>query len=136
LLAKNYSFWVGKATYVSDPQQALWETVARAHSQVDSVLRIEKILTQQFRPDQKYSYEERNGVMVRVYSREFTEAYSLALDGQVERQMKLSVKMIADFWYTAWVNAGQPNLSSLKQEAVQEEGLRPDPKLRVREHCP
>jgi hypothetical protein len=44
--------------------------------------------------------------------------------------------MIADFWYTAWVNAGQPDLSALKQEAVQEEGLRPDPKLRVREHLP
>jgi hypothetical protein len=73
---------------------------------------------------------------VRVYSREFTEAYSLALDGQVERQMRASIRMIADFWYTAWVNAGQPDLSSLKQEAVQEEGLRPDPKLRVREHCP
>ena len=136
LMAKNYSFWVGKARYVSDPQQALWETVAKAHSQVDSVLRIEKILSLQFRPDQKYSYEERNGVTVRVYSREFTEAYALALDGQVERQMRASIRMIADFWYTAWVNAGQPDLSSLKQEVIQEEGLRPDPKLRVREHCP
>jgi hypothetical protein len=136
LLAKNYSFWVGKARYVSDPQQALWETVARSHSQVDSVLRIEKILSLQFPVDQKYSYEERNGLTVRVYSREFTEAYALALDGQVERQMRASIKMIADFWYTAWVNAGQPDLSSLKQEAVQEEGLRPDPKLRVREHRP
>ena len=99
-------------------------------------MRIEKILSLQFRPDQKYSYEERNGLTVRVYSREFTEAYSLALDGQVERQMRASIRMIADFWYTAWVNAGQPDLSSLKQEAVQEEGLRPDPKLRVREHRP
>jgi hypothetical protein len=99
-------------------------------------LRIEKILTQQFTADQKYSYEERNGLTVRVYSREFTTAYALALGGQVERQMKRSIKLIADFWYTAWINAGQPDLSSLKQEAVQEEGLRPDPKLRVREHCP
>jgi hypothetical protein len=99
-------------------------------------LRIEKILSQQFPADQKYSYEERNGLTVRVYSREFTEAYALALNGQVERQMRASIKMIADFWYTAWINAGQPDLSSLKQETAQEEGLRPDPKLRVREHCP
>ena len=136
LQAKNYRFWVGKASYVKDPQQALWEAVYCAHVQVDSVLRIEKILSQQFPADQKYSYEERNGLTVRVYSREFTEAYALALNGQVERQMRASIKMIADFWYTAWINAGQPDLSSLKQEAAQEEGLRPDPKLRVREHCP
>jgi protein tyrosine phosphatase len=36
------------------------------------------------------------------------------LDRQVERQMKASVKMIADFWYTAWVDAGQPDLTGLK----------------------
>jgi hypothetical protein len=136
LQAKNYRFWVGKASYVKDPQQALWEAVYCAHVQVDSVLRIEKILSQQFPADQKYSYEERNGLTVRVYSREFTEAYALALNGQVERQMRASIKMIADFWYTAWINAGQPDLSLLKQESVQEVGLRPDPKLQVREHCP
>ena len=135
LLAKNYSFWVGKAEYVSDPQQALWETVARAHSQVDSVLRFEKILTQQFPVDQKYSYEERNGLTVRVYSREFTNAYALALDGQVERQMKRSIKMIADFWYTAWVNAGQPDLSKLPNSVeAQQDSLRPNSKIRIRMH--
>ena len=134
LLSKNYSFWVGKATYVPDPQQALWETVARAHSQVDSVLRIEKILSLQFPTDQKYSYEERNGVTVRVYSREFTTAYAQALDGQVERQMKRSIKMIADFWYTAWVNAGQPELKDLAQPLVKEKTPKPYPTLKVREH--
>ena len=136
LLAKNYSFWVGKASYVADPQEALWDAVEQAHGMVDTVLRVERQLTASFAEDQKYSYEERNGLTVRVYSREFTEAYALALNRQVERQMRTSIKMIADFWYTAWVNAGQPDLSALKQEAVQEEGLRPDPKLRVREHLP
>lgn len=136
LLAKNYSFWVGKASYIADPQEALWDAVEQAHGMVDTVLRVERQLTASFAEDQKYSYEERNGLTVRVYSREFTEAYALALNRQVERQMRASIKMIADFWYTAWVNAGQTDLSSLKQEFELEEGLRPDPKLRVREHCP
>lgn len=135
LQAKNYRFWVGKASYVSDPQQALWETVARAHSQVDSVLLIEKILSQQFPVDQKYSYEERNGLTVRVYSQEFTAAYALALDGQVERQMRASIKLIADFWYTAWVNAGQPDFSNFSNLEVEEkEKVSPDPKIKVRGH--
>ncbi|MCM0060213.1 MAG: zinc dependent phospholipase C family protein [Algoriphagus sp.] len=135
LLAKNYTYWVGKAAYVPDPQQALWEAVHRAHAQVDSVLRIEKILSLQFPLDQKYSYAERNGQTVRVYSREFTIVYALALDGQVERQMKRSIKMIADFWYTAWVNGGQPDLSKLPNslEAPQD-SLRPNSKIRTRTH--
>ena len=27
--------------------------------------------------------------------------------------MRQSIQSIASFWYTAWVNAGQPNLKSL-----------------------
>lgn len=48
--------------------------------------------------------------------------------------MKRSIKMIADFWYTAWINAGQPDLSLLDQAEVEEEKLTPDPGLKVREH--
>lgn len=135
LLAKDYSFWVGKAEYVEKPQLAIWDAVAAAHAMVDSVLRIERELTANFPSDQKFSYEERNGLTMRVYSRDFTTAYALALDHQVERQMRKSIKMIADFWYTAWVNAGQPengNLSSLEKD--EDEKVTPDPKIKVRDH--
>ncbi len=134
LQAKDYALWVGKASYVEKPQQAIWDAVASTHSQVDSVLKIERELTKSFPSDQKYSYEERNGLTVRVYSREFTEAYAEALDDQIQRQMKKSIKMIADFWYTAWINAGQPDLSRLEQTVVEEEEIVADPELKVREH--
>lgn len=134
LQAKDYPLWVGQAEYVEKPQLAIWDAVAEAHMQVDSVLMIEKELTKNFSQDQKFSYEERNNLTVRVYSREFTEAYSLALNGQIERQMKKSIKMIADFWFTAWVNAGQPDLSSFQKESGEEEDLERNPQLKVREH--
>ncbi|GMQ26948.1 hypothetical protein Aoki45_36310 [Algoriphagus sp. oki45] len=134
LLAKDYTFWVGKAEYVEKPQLAIWDAVANAHLKVDSVLQTERELSSQFPQDQKYSYEERNGLTVRVYSREFTEAYAMALDGMVERQMRKSIKMIADFWYTAWINAGQPDLSTLGQSVLEVEKFDKDPKLKVRDH--
>ncbi|RAI92224.1 hypothetical protein LV83_01453 [Algoriphagus yeomjeoni] len=134
LQAKDYPLWVGQAEYVEQPQLALWDAVAAAHAQVDSVLTIERELTKSFSPDQKYSYEERNNLTVRVYSREFTEAYALALNSQIERQMKKSIKMIADFWFTAWVNAGQPDLSTFSKESGEEEDIVPDSKIKVREH--
>jgi len=53
----------------------------------------------------------------------------------VERQMKRSIKMIADFWYTAWVNAGQPELGNFSTLEVDEkEKVTPDPKIKVRGH--
>ena len=42
--------------------------------------------------------------------------------------------MIADFWYTAWINAGQPDLRFLDQVVIEEEKLTPDSRLKVREH--
>lgn len=135
LQARDYSFWVGKAEYIEKPQLAIWDAVANAHAQVDSVLRIERQLTAEFPEDQKFSYEERNGLTVRVYSRAFTEAFALALDNQIERQMKRSIKMIADFWYTAWINAGQPNLPDLSNsEWDEKENMTPNPKIKVRSH--
>lgn len=134
LLAKNYSFWVGKAEYIEKPQIAIWDAVDEANKLVDSVLRTERELSFRFPQDQKYGYEERNGLTVRVYSAEFTRAYAAALDGQIERQMRKSIKMIADFWYTAWVNAGQPDLNQLKEEGMEDEKSTPIPGLRVRDH--
>ncbi len=134
LMARDYSLWVGKAEYVEKPQLAIWEAVALAHAQVDSVLNTEKALTGDFAEDRKYSYEERNGLTVRVYSGEFTKAFAIALDHQIERQMKRSIKMIADFWYTAWINAGQPDLSTLEGKPEEEEESKRDPKIKVRDH--
>lgn len=132
--AADYALWVGKAEYIEKPQQAIWKAVEEAHQKVDSVLIIEKELSLAFPPDQKYSFEDRNGITVRVYSLEFSEAYSLALNSQVERQMKKSIKIIADFWYTAWINAGQPDLSQLAEISLEEEKFTLNPKIKTRSH--
>jgi hypothetical protein len=31
----------------------------------------------------------------------------------VERQMQLAIQEVANFWYTAWINAGKPDLDKL-----------------------
>jgi hypothetical protein len=32
----------------------------------------------------------------------------------VEKQMQYAIKLLADLWYTAWIDAGQPTLISFK----------------------
>jgi hypothetical protein len=34
----------------------------------------------------------------------------------VERRMRQSIYAVASFWYTAWVNAGQPDLRSISKQ--------------------
>ncbi|WP_162417118.1 zinc dependent phospholipase C family protein [Cyclobacterium roseum] len=109
LYAESYNFFVGKAEYISDPQQVIWRTIAQSHAALDSVLGFEAMLNDRFPADKKYSFEERGGINTRVYSRAFSEAYHRMLAGQVERQMRQTIKLIADFWYSAWILAGQPD---------------------------
>ncbi|MDX2196933.1 MAG: zinc dependent phospholipase C family protein [Cytophagales bacterium] len=111
LFAKDYDFFVGQAQYLKNTQLRAWQATTEAHLALDSVFGFEKLLTKKFTEDKKYGYEERNGQTVRVYSKDFSKAYHDMLNGQVERRMRASIKMIGDFWYTAWVDAGQPDLS-------------------------
>lgn len=113
LYASDYDFFVGRANYIKNTQLRAWAAIKEAHLALDSVFGFEKQLTLKFDTDRKFSFEERNGITTRVYSKEFSNAYHQMLNGQVERRMRASIKMIGDFWFTCWVDAGQPNLDKI-----------------------
>lgn len=124
LAEKEFDFFIGKAAYISNPLEFAWARVLESAKAADSVLQFEKELTQQFGSDQKYAFENRNGVLVRQYSSAFTIAYNKKLDGMIERRMRQSIFAVASFWYTAWVNAGQPDLTSLSKQQFSEADLK------------
>ena len=55
---------------------------------------------------------------MRMYSREFTKAYEQAMGNMVERRMNESIIMVGSFWYSAWVEAGQPDMKLLETKEV------------------
>ena len=55
---------------------------------------------------------------MKVYSKEYTEAYDKLLDGMVERRMREAIITIGSLWYTAWVNAGKPDLQRFGEKDV------------------
>lgn len=125
ILAANYDFFTGPAPYLERPSETIWAVVARSNAAVDSVLRFEQDLTAKMPDDKKYGFEERgNAGAVRVYSRDFSSEYHQRLTGQVERQMRLAQRLIGAFWYTCWVDAGQPDLDALPKQPSEKEQLR------------
>lgn len=118
LFLDDYDFFVGKADYLENIQMSAWSAIISAHEALDSVLLFERQLSKKYTAGTKYGYEERGASTIKVYSYAFSEDYHKLLGGQVERQMRRTIKMIGDVWYTCWVNAGQPDLSSLSQETV------------------
>ncbi|MBK7382889.1 MAG: S1/P1 Nuclease [Flavobacteriales bacterium] len=118
LSADNYDHFVGRAEYIDDPLTAAWEAVHASHLLVDSVLGIEKRLSESFPEDRKFQIESRGRTTVRSYSADFTKAYEDAMMGMVEQRMNASIIAVGSFWYSAWVNAGQPDLDRLEQKDV------------------
>jgi len=123
LFSTQYDFFVGRAEYISNIQLAAWNAIQQSHAAVDSVLDIERSLTVKM-GDKKYSFETKGRQTAKVYSQEYSKAYHQALQKMVERRMRASIKMIGDFWYTAWIDAGQPDLRSLLQKEPSEEQLK------------
>lgn len=113
LAEKEWDFFIGKAGYIKSPGDFIWERVLESAAAADTVLKYEKELTNQFSGDQKFSFEDRNGKIIRQYSSAFCKAYNEKLNGMIERRMRQSIYAVASFWYTAWVDAGQPDLSKL-----------------------
>lgn len=113
LFHEEYDFFIGKANYLDNVQTEAWNCVHLAHKAVDSVLIFERELNEEFPEDKKYSFEERNGVTVKVYSEEYSKTYHRRLSGQVERRMRASILFVGSLWYTCWIDAGQPDLDAL-----------------------
>lgn len=116
LYSKKYDYIVGKAEYIDDVQKEVWEAVNMSHNALDSVFKYETEVSKIVGEEFKYAFEEKNAITIRTYSKEFSKIYSDKLNGQVERQLRSSIKMLADLWYTSWIEAGQPDLSLLEKE--------------------
>jgi len=124
LADREWDFFIGKAEYIQNPSAFIWNRVLESALAADSVLKMEKELSNQFGTDRRYAFEEKNGKMIRQYAPEYTRAYDKVLRGMVERRMRQSIFAVASFWFTAWVNAGQPDLKSLSNQHFSEEDLK------------
>lgn len=120
---QQYDFFVGPATYIVNPQDYYWKVVLDSHALLDSVLLIEKELSETFPQDKQYCYEERLDITIRTQCQDYARAYHERMSGMVESRMRASVQSIGSSWYTAWVDAGQPDLDQLDKKEVTSDEL-------------
>lgn len=115
---QEYDFWVGQAGFIEDPKSYFWNIVLTSNSLVDSVLSIERSLRNEFPPDRQLCNEYRNNVFVKIQCEDFSAAYHQRMGGMVESRMQSAISSVGSAWYTAWVLAGQPDLTFLGDETA------------------
>lgn len=137
----QYDFFAGKASYIKDPISYFWNIIFESHQLLPAVLEGEKMLSQSFPQDNQFCYDERLGQTVRIQCREYAKAYHDQMSSMVEDRMKAAIQAIGSAWYTAWVNAGQPDLSQLSSPlpiAFEKDGdnieTNKKPKINIRDH--
>jgi len=125
LFGKNYNLYTGEAHYIKNIEKAAWDIVDSSHNLVNSLLLIEGKMRKDNPQDKQYMtgaegkpLKNKYGQPIHAY--EYAHVYHELLNGMVEEQMKAAIIFTADFWYTAWVNAGKPDLSGLDPERIAE----------------
>lgn len=116
LFAPRFDYLTGKAQYINAPLSYTWQLIEASHQKVDSIYEVFTALLEMFPVDQRFVHEPRGLITYKVFSREFSEAFHLETRQMVERQMQLAIKATGDLWFTAWVNAGQPELQPRKMK--------------------
>jgi hypothetical protein len=121
--ATTFDLLLGKASYIPAISPFAWRVVRQSAAAADTVLSTERLLAMNTRADLKYSFEMRNGQVIRQYSTYYSKQYHLQLKGMVERRMRASIQATASLWYTAWINAGQPDLRDIAGKSFSEAEL-------------
>lgn len=118
MFGKEYNYYTGDAKYIEDVNKEIWNIIFASHRLKDTLLSIDKELRKNT-PENKLFKTDADGKAIKnkygqsVYSDEYATQLHTALKGMVEKQMRASVIAAANFWYTAWVNAGKPELDNL-----------------------
>lgn len=119
LFKDSFDYVVGAAPLINSPLFRIWEVVLESAAAVDTVLRMELETRAAVPPDEWYVLEPRGNRQVKAYSPVYTSLYHQKLNGLVERRLRTSILTVGSFWYSAWVEAGQPDLQPLIEAPLQ-----------------
>jgi hypothetical protein len=125
LFAANYNCYAGKARYIENPLKEAFKICRTSFTEVDSVLRIERALSKTYPDTKKYAMVMHGKKAIKDYSAAYSRDYQRLLRGMVQRRMRSAILSVGSYWYSAWVDAGQPDLNKLiKQPLTATDGLK------------
>lgn len=105
-----FTAWVGRAEYIGEPQDFIWSVIRNSHALVPEVLAKEREARKKVKESRHFCYEERGNQIVRTQCPELAREYMKLMDGMVEDQWKKAIKAVGSVWFSAWKDAGEPEL--------------------------
>lgn len=110
----QYTYFVGNAKFIDNTSAFVFKIVADSYADVNRVLFEEKALSQKYPSDKKYVLQSiGKSSPQKIYNLPYSNDYHTALNGMVEARMQKSIFALGCLWYSAWVEAGKPDLKNL-----------------------
>ncbi|HEV7231822.1 MAG TPA: zinc dependent phospholipase C family protein [Bacteroidia bacterium] len=123
MFGNEYNYHVADAHFISDIRKETWRIIAASHRLKDTILLADKKLKEKIGADNVYK-KDAGGTVIKnkfnqpVHSAEYAKQYHEMLKGMIEKQLRKAIEATSSFWYTAWVNAGKPELGDLDPPAL------------------
>ena len=105
--------WTGEkieAVYIEDIRSWVWSRLMSSHSKVHEVLYMERAVREREGAPDGWGYRTRGRTLSLIPTPEFCKEYNDSLGGMVEERFYMAAEGIASVWYSAWVDAGAPDL--------------------------
>lgn len=124
VFGETYNYNVGsKVKYVIDVQAETWRILSASLKSADTLLRADRDLMKTLPQDKIYVLDAAGNIKTNEYNEPihtygYCKLYHDGLKGMVERQLRAAIATSASFWYTAWVNAGKPDLSDIDKKEL------------------
>jgi hypothetical protein len=127
-LGDAYNYNTGGAVYIADIQKETWRIMSESLKAADTLLQVDRDISKNL-PDSKiYELDADGKIKVNQYNEpihtyEYCKLYQAGLHGMIEKKLRASILTTASFWYTAWVNAGKPDLSKMDKKELTDRNI-------------
>ena len=109
MLQADLEDWSAPAHYIPDLQKETWDWILQAQTHVKTLLVQEAELNARTKPHAKYIFLKKGSLLTKTYAPAYAKEYHKLLNHQIETQFNEAIQHVGNVWYSAWLEAGQPD---------------------------
>jgi hypothetical protein len=113
IFINQYPIYISEVEFLPNYSMEIWKSVEESFGLVPRVLMFEKLAKQTTPENNHYQFVQKGSKVMKVESEQLIRNYERQLENMVLLRMKKSIQMVANTWYTAWIMAGEPDLTNL-----------------------
>ncbi|MGB0868548.1 MAG: zinc dependent phospholipase C family protein [Flavobacteriales bacterium] len=110
--SNQYMLFGLKAQYETNVEERVMQEMYNSHRYVDRILK-KHLECQQELKEKTFGFFIRHSKQQKGYSSDFMDCFHEKTNMEIENQLKQSIQLTSDLWYSAWISAGKPKFNTV-----------------------